>query len=197
MDKDRLKLLRVPFEPNQINRLPKPTKAQTDEVKRDFKKGVRCAECGGWHHPKVVHLDYVGHAALTDRLLEVDPEWSWEPFAVDQMGLPALDANGGMWIKLTVCGVTRIGYGDANGKKGGDAIKEVIGDALRNVGMRFGCALNLWHKGELHQDEPKEQAQKLDDTAKSWIDAINSGANTLDQIEDLKYRNFIAGELTK
>ncbi len=29
-------------------------------------------------------------------------------------------------------------------------MKEAIGDALRNAGMRFGAALNLWHKGELH-----------------------------------------------
>jgi hypothetical protein len=28
-------------------------------------------------------LDFVGHAAITDRLLAVDPLWTWEPFAVD------------------------------------------------------------------------------------------------------------------
>ena len=58
-----------------------------------------------------------------------------------------------MWIKLTVCGVTRLGYGDAQGKSGGDAMKERIGDALRNAAMRFGAALDLWHKGELHVEE--------------------------------------------
>ena len=26
--------------------------------------------------------DYVGHANVTDRLLEVDPEWTWSPVAV-------------------------------------------------------------------------------------------------------------------
>ena len=31
-----------------------------------------------------------------------------------------------MWI--TVCGVTRLGYGDAGQKKGGDAMKERIGE---------------------------------------------------------------------
>ena len=64
-----------------------------------------------------------------------------------------------MWIKLTVCGVTRLGYGDAGAKKGGDAMKERIGDALRNAAMRFGAALDLWHKGDLHgsddDDDPK------------------------------------------
>jgi hypothetical protein len=32
-------------------------------------------------------------------------------------------------------------------------MKERIGDALRNAGMRFGAALDLWHKGDLHADE--------------------------------------------
>jgi len=146
--------LRQPFEANQIGKLPKPTKAQTDAVKADFKAGVRCEICHTWHHPKVVHLDYVGHAALTDRLLDVDPLWSWEPLAFDPAGLPLLDAFKGLWIKLTVCGVTRLGYGNAEGKTGGDAIKEIIGDALRNAAMRFGAALELWHKGELHLDTP-------------------------------------------
>lgn len=149
-----LALLRAPFPANQISKLPKPTKAQTDAVKADFKAGVRCQICGAWHHPQVVHLDYVGHAALTDRLLDCDPMWNWEPMAIGPTGAPALDQNGGLWIKLTVCGVSRLGYGHADGKQGGDAIKEVIGDALRNAAMRFGAALDLWHKGDLHGDEP-------------------------------------------
>lgn len=155
---EQLKLLRKPFETHHISKLPKPTKAQTDEVKADYKKGVRCDICGGWHHPKVVHLDYVGHAALTDRLLDVDPAWSWEPLALDVNGLPAIDKDGGLWIKLSVCGVTRLGYGDAQGKTGGDAMKERIGDALRNAAMRFGAALDLWHKGILHMDEEEAPA---------------------------------------
>lgn len=158
---EQLKLMRKEFAPNQISKLPKPTKQQTDEVKQDFKKGIRCDICGAWHHPKVVHLDYVGHAALTDRLLDVDPAWSWEPLALDANGLPGIDKDGGLWIKLTVCGVTRLGYGSADGKTGGDAMKERIGDALRNAAMRFGAALELWHKGILHlDDEPPEQPKK-------------------------------------
>lgn len=148
--KSGLDLLRAPFPAHQISKLPKPTKAQTDEVRNNFKAGIRCDICGGWHHPKVVHLDYVGHAALTDRLLDADPGWNWEPVAFTERGTPAIDENGGMWIKLTVCGVTRYGYGHPDGKKGGDAIKELIGDALRNAAMRFGAALDLWHKGDLH-----------------------------------------------
>ena len=147
-----LELLRAKFPDNTISKLPKPTKKQTDEVKADFKKGIRCEECGGWHHKNVVHLDYVGHAALTDRLLDCDPEWNWEPLSFGENGGPQFDNINGMWIKLTVCGVTRLGYGSADGKTGGNAIKEVIGDALRNAAMRFGAALDLWHKGDLHDD---------------------------------------------
>jgi hypothetical protein len=89
-------------------------------------------------------LDYVGHAAVTDRLLTVDPEWNWEPFATHpQSGLPLLDEKGNLWIRLTVCGVTRIGVGD------GKSLKECIGDALRNAAMRFGVALDLWAKENL------------------------------------------------
>lgn len=140
-----LTLLRAPFPPNQISKLPKP-------YKKDSPKG-KCPECGGYHGLPAVHLDYVGHAALTDRLLDVDPAWLWEPVAFTPEGLPALDRNGGLWIKLTVCGVTRYGYGSADGKNGGDAVKELIGDALRNAAMRFGAALDLWHKGDLHADD--------------------------------------------
>lgn len=164
--------MRTQFPPHQISKLPKPTKAQTDEVKSDYKAGVRCTVCGGWHHPKVVHLDYVGHAALTDRLLDVDPDWNWEPFALDSNGLPAIDKDGGLWIRLTIKGVTRPGYGDAQGKTGGDAMKERIGDALRNAAMRFGAALDLWHKGDLHIDEPEKEQKEPTITEKQMADII-------------------------
>jgi hypothetical protein len=160
--KTGLDLLREPFPSHQISQLPKPTKAQTDAVKADFKAGIRCKICGAWHHKDVVHLSYVGHAALTDRLLDADPNWTWEPVAFDEKGYPVIDGNGGMWIRLTVCGISRLGYGDAQGKTGGDAMKERIGDALRNAAMRFGAALDLWHKGELHIDEPEQKVDELE-----------------------------------
>lgn len=152
-----LERLRAPFPANQISKLPKETRSQIDARKAD--KGLmvyNCPTCGGHHHKNAVHLDYVGHAALTDRLLDSDIEWTWEPLAMDETGLPLFDRGGGLWIKLTVCGVTRLGYGSADGKSGGDAIKEVIGDAMRNAAMRFGAALDLWHKGDLHLPEEPE-----------------------------------------
>lgn len=126
-DMEQLKKLREPFPPEQVGKLPK----------------------GG------VTLDFVGHGYLTARLLDVDPLWNWEPLALDERGLPLLDEHGGLWIRLTVCGVTRLGYGDAGGRKGPNAIKESIGDALRNAGMRFGAALDLWAKGDPDAPAPR------------------------------------------
>ena len=184
-----LALLREPFPAHQISKLPKPTKKQTDEVRNDFKKGIRCQVCGGWHHRDVVHLDYVGHAALTDRLLNCDPMWNWEPVAFTEAGTPATDANGGMWIKLTVCGVTRLGYGHSDGKKGGDAVKEIIGDALRNAAMRFGAALDLWHKGELHvADDNGSEAPKPPEVDPQAIKQATEYLAQADSLEDLKGR---------
>jgi hypothetical protein len=203
---EALKKLREPFPVNQISKLPKPTKAQTDAVKNDFKAGVRCEVCGGWHHPKVVHLDYVGHAALTDRLLDVDPEWNWEPLSVGQDGLPVLDRDGGLWIKLTICGITRFGYGDAEGKTGPSATKERIGDALRNAAMRFGAALDLWHKGDLHGEDAPVEAEPLPtitDEQLANIDALidEVGADKsaflgwlkLDRLEDITQKFYPNG----
>lgn len=129
--------LRAPFPASAIGQLPKPYRA-------DSQKG-NCPECHGYHGLPAVHLDYVGHAATTDRLLSVDPTWTWEPLALDEHGLPALDSKRNLWIRLTVCGVTRIGVGD------GDSAKECIGDAIRNAAMRFGVALDLWAKEDLHE----------------------------------------------
>ena len=126
-DVKALAKLREPFPANQIGKLPK----------------------GG------IQLDFVGHGWLTQRLLDVDPLWNWEPVALDPNGLPLLDEFGGLWIKLTVCGVSRLGYGDASGKRGTDATKIAIGDALRNAGMRFGLALDLWCKGDPDAPVPK------------------------------------------
>jgi hypothetical protein len=164
-----LALLREQFPAHQISKLPKPTKQETEAVKNDYKQGFRCPDCGGWHHPKVIHLDYVGHAAMTDRLLDADPAWTWEPMATNDAGLPAYDHAGGLWINLTVCGVTRKGYGNAAPKQAygpGDREKEVIGDALRNAAMRFGAALDLWHKGDLHIDDGETEKPEAKTPAK-------------------------------
>ena len=134
-----------------------------------------------------VQLDYVGHAAVTDRLLSVDPEWNWEPMGVTPEGLPALDREGNLWIRLTIHGHTRLGVGD------GRSMKEKIGDALRNGAMRFGVALDLWSKDELesggkfeaqaprHVSNPPAGLagpQMSEDDSRAWLDSV-------DQVSDI------------
>jgi hypothetical protein len=121
--------LRAPFGPEHVGKLPK----------------------GG------TTLDYVGHGAVTDRLLEVDPEWNWEPLMFDSSGMPAFVYDDdlhpiALWIRLTVGGVTRLGVGTCPAKQF-DAEKVLIGDALRNAAMRFGVALDLWIRGQAEDDE--------------------------------------------
>lgn len=103
------------------------------------------------------NLDYVGHGAVTDRLLDVDPSWNWEPLASTAEGLPLFDLDDrgnpiGLWIKLTVAGTTRLGYGSCTSGQF-EATKVLIGDAIRNAAMRFGVALDLWIKGHAEDDE--------------------------------------------
>lgn len=78
-----------------------------------------------------------------------------------------------MWIKLTVLGMTRLGYGDADGKTGPSAMKERIGDALRNAGMRFGMALDLWHKGVLEMEPERFEPNSAD----KWVMKADSAAD--------------------
>jgi hypothetical protein len=111
---------------------------------------------------RVIELDYLGHAAVTDLLLAHDPCWSWEPAAADEQGRPLVDRDKdgwarGLWIRLTIHGHTRLGYGTCPAGKQ-DAVKELIGDALRNAAMRFGLALSLWAKEEWGEAERPESS---------------------------------------
>ena len=127
MNAEEAAALRKPFEDHQIGTLPK----------------------GG------TKLSFVGHAAVTDRLLAVDPLWWWEPMAVDERGLPLIEygkTEAVMWIKLHVCNMTRLGVGTC-AVNGFELHKQLISDAIRNAAMRFGVALDLWSKEELHPAE--------------------------------------------
>lgn len=136
---------------------------------------------------KIQHLDtgkgfslaYVSHANVTERLLEIDPEWTWEPVAFNSNGLPAFDANGGLWIKLTVLGVSRYGYGEPQGRDEHDKVKGAIGNAIRVAAMRFGVGLELWQK-----EEPANVFDKIADKAiretpepDPWAAPARAGSN--------------------
>lgn len=129
--------LRKPFDPAQIGQLPK----------------------GG------TTLDYVGHAAVTDRLLQVDPNWYWEPLALDPDGGPLVrwvNKDAEMWIRLTICGHSRIGVGCVTAGSF-ELGKQLISDAIRNAAMRFGVALDLWAKQDLH-DAQHPRPERVNNT---------------------------------
>ena len=109
-----------------------------------------------------ITLDFVGHAEITKILLEIDPNWSWEPVAWTADGRPAINVVNGnavMWGRLTVLGQTRLGVGTAKHDKQ-DLDKELIGDFLRNAAMRFGICLSLWSKSEWEEQPQSAPAPK-------------------------------------
>jgi hypothetical protein len=117
-------------------------------------------------------VDVLGHADTTELLLRSDPEWNWEPPTADELARLGFDsalvrdADGwprGLWIALTVHGHRRLGFGTCAPKKP-DAVKELIGDAIRNAAMRFGVALSLWSKAEWAEGEPAAEVTPLHPT---------------------------------
>lgn len=173
------KALQRPFDPAQVGKLPRTTCQDCSKKRCQQHAKRKCNECGNYMSEQHIHLDYVGHAQVTARLLEVDPGWTWEPVAFDTDGLPAVaveqDGRRVLWIRLTVCGVTRLGVGIVGSGKP-EVEKELIGDALRNAAMRFGVALDLWAKGDLHGEDneapaPSERGQPQPDwKALGWDD---------------------------
>ena len=193
MTAEQVLALRKPFPAEVIGKLPKQVQ-KDDRDRGKCEPGSRYSAdgsyCGGYH-ARSVHLDYVGHAAVTDRLLTVDPEWSWEPLALDEHGLPAYQ-GGNLWIKLTICGTTRLGVGD------GKSLKECIGDAIRNAAMRFGVALDLWAKENLvefaqaaasHQTAPVS----IDDEQLIELLALYAEADLTDPDKALAVARWSAG----
>lgn len=204
----RLARLVAPFPASQMEKLPR-------QLRRDDQDKGRCDggsaysadgyACGGWH-ARSVHLTYIGHAGITMRLLEVDPLWEWNPVTTTDRGEPVMNTEG-CWITLTVLGMTRLGYADASGKRGANAVKEVIGDGLRNAALRFGVGTYLWSKseeaqvltagGEVGDDaqpqrqQPQQPARRQQPRAQAAQPAQQQHAATMDAVTALAYRSQI------
>lgn len=189
--------LRAPFDRKKVGKLPKVWCADCRDKRKvcSEHKRQKCGTCKAFISSAHLHVDFVGHADVTDRLLSVDPAWNWEPLGFDSFGSPAFDGNGGLWIKLTIGDVSRLGYGHADGKTGGDAVKEAIGDAIRNAAMRFGVALDLWRKetvvaeDDVPAREVERPAQTLEERKselRSQIIAVSrrKGREKVETIED-------------
>lgn len=169
-EREGLLALLEPFKGKAVGKLPRVTCGDCSDKRRRCEKHARqrCDTCKAYVSEKHIHLDYVGHAEVTRRLLEVDPTWQWEPVATDEDGLPLLDHDDrgnpvGLWIRLTVLGVTRLGYGSVPPGQA-DAVKVLIGDALRNAALRFGVALDMWAKND-RSDPASENAVASGGTA--------------------------------
>lgn len=168
MNDDQAKALRAAIPDTEIGKLPRITcrdcrESKATKVCSKHAKS-KCAGCGNYITGAHIHLDYFGHAETTDRLLDVDPEWSWEPVGWSDDGMPLIGRQGGnlvMWGRLTVAGITRLGVGTCEAGKD-DAHKELIGDFIRNASMRFGVALDLWRKSEKAETEVEHDDRHAD-----------------------------------
>ena len=122
--------LRAPFPPEQIEKLP-----ATD---------------------KRPELDYVSAAHVIDRILSVDPTWTWTWGAADpETGNPSKhlsltredDGSISLWMALTISGVTRTDVGYVSPGKYGlpdEPLKHVVSDAITRCARLHGIALDLW-----------------------------------------------------
>ena len=149
-----------------------------------------------------VELKYLGHAATTRALLECDPTWWWEPMSFDDYGQPRLvtDDQGrpvGLWIYLHVCGARRPGYGSCLPGKG-DAVKELIGDAIRNAAMRFGVALSLWSSSHTEKAAPaprKAKATPLPSPVQETHDTKDAGKDAYQALVDEHGKDLVNGAM--
>jgi len=135
-DPDMRADLRKPFPPHLISKLPATSKRPA--------------------------LDYVGHAAVTDRLNHAAPDWTYtvEPVTVvDGGGTPHVVAVLGT---LTVGGVSRTEAGAVDSFSSyGQELKEAISDFIRRGAMRFGVALDLWAKEDLTSEPTATRTSHL------------------------------------
>jgi len=141
--------LREPFPPEAVGLRPVvtcPACKGTDVVCEKHHPAVLCETCGELAPEGHEHHEYIGHAWIRERFTEADEDWSWEPLAGDDRGLPLLDKHGGLWIRLTIGGRSTLGYGDAPDTYGSNAVKVAISNAFRNAAQNFGVALEMWKR---------------------------------------------------
>jgi hypothetical protein len=161
--------LRAPFKDSEISKRPQPT-VRAEEYRQLEKSS--CGICGGYHPvEKTIHLDYIGHARVTQRLNEADPEWTWTWGADDpETGKPSKhlslttdpDGSVSLWMAMTALGVTRrdVGYAPAKAEQ----LKDAVSDAISRCGMRFGIGLGLWIK----EQGDARPVQSETGSASSW-----------------------------
>src|SRR5262245_23459984 len=102
--------------------------AEPEKISKDVDAALLMAEMKRWQRLRVpfervqqiqkgsFKIDYVSHAVVTDRLLEVDPTFTFEP-VYNEDGVPILVTDYlqqgdsvGVWGVLTVLGVSKVDF---------------------------------------------------------------------------------------
>lgn len=176
MNAEQAATLRAPFAAEAVGKLPRSTCKKCSDSREkhcDQHQRTKCQVCGNYITTAHIHLDYVGHAAVTDRLLKVDPACTWRFMASNADGSPVVVKEGlsdpvakvGIWIELLLCDTATPGFGEGKG------FKDAIGDAIRNAAMRRGVALDLWAKEDLHAAQGAEERAREAAEEKAKADA--------------------------
>ena len=138
-----------------------------------------------------VQLRYLSHIWVRKALQDADPDWYWEPMGYDSDGQPVIerDSQGnpvGFWIWLHLLGTKMPGYGSVEpGKR--DAVKELIGDSLRNAAMRL-IGGQLWVKEAAKKKPAAKKKEPLPAAAEPADDAPHhekaAGKDAYDRLVD-------------
>jgi len=135
-DPDMRADLRKPFPPHLISKLPATSKRPA--------------------------LDYVGHAAVTDRLNHAAPDWTYHVDPVEVVFTDGTKHVVAVMGTLTIGGVSRVEAGAVDSPSTyGQELKEAISDFIRRGAMRFGVALDLWAKEDLTSEPTATRTSHL------------------------------------
>lgn len=130
--------LRRPFPPNAQGKL---TKSKTN------RQAPRCDICGANHDNPGggVHVDYIGHAFLRERLNEVP--WSWTPYLTGAGEPMVVQEKDEAWMpfRITVMGVVREEVAVCPLSKS-EWPKVLWSDVITRGAMAHGVGLELWQK---------------------------------------------------
>lgn len=142
---------------------------------------------------KSFELDYISHAVVTDRLLQVDPAYEFVPLT-NEHGVPIVVLDGlnagdevGVWGKLTILGTNVIEF--CSGKDLLDAYSR----CLCRAAMRRGVALDLWIRDDDFKAERKEGGLGPVTVPKSWVKVRELVEKSSEQpdIWDTRFEFFI------
>lgn len=128
--------LRKPFDPAQVGKLPRVTDKTSAET--------WCETCKQ-KLKRHIHIDFVGHANVTDRLNHEAPDWAYTIDRIETVDGHILGVLGTMTI-----GGKSIHEAGAVARQSdwGEELKLAVSDFIVRGAMRFGVGLDMWIKGD-------------------------------------------------